>query len=220
MTDLVPEIPASCTHRPTVGGLVAPYVNVRLADGGVDFRSPHTSKYQRCWQRLLCQTCGRPLPTWGVVFGGPNQLRALRFDEPPLCPPCAVYASQACPMVAGRQTRYADREPISQGRRGKTCPHKDCDCDGFVDTDPSRAGASGDPAHPWYACWVIPGDWALTVNDVETPCTEPQCLVRVHRRRLINGCQLVSAPRKIMLVSAPGHGRVWERATYAEACAT
>src|SRR5882757_3826427 len=31
------EIPASCSGRPTVGGVVAPFVNIRLADGGVDF---------------------------------------------------------------------------------------------------------------------------------------------------------------------------------------
>lgn len=49
-------IPASCAHRPTVGGLVAPFVNIRLADGGVDYRTPHQATYARCWTENLCQT--------------------------------------------------------------------------------------------------------------------------------------------------------------------
>ena len=110
MATIVPAIPGSCAHRPTVGGVVAPFVNIRLADGGVDFRSPDTKRYTMCWTNNLCQTCGDPLGLTAVLFGGPRQLASLRFDEPPLCPPCAVYASQACPMVAGRQARYADRQ--------------------------------------------------------------------------------------------------------------
>lgn len=219
MTDLRPPIPASCAHRPTVGGLVAPYVNARMADGGVDFRTPHTAKAERCWRENLCQTCGRPLPPFAVVFGGPAQLRALRFDEPPLCPPCAVYASQACPMVAGRQTHYATGPRVSEGKRGHVC-FAGCGCAGWVDTDPNAYDASGEPAHAWFACWVPIQGWTLTASYVDTPCTERDCVLPVHRRLLINACQLAEAPRKIMMVSAPGRGRVWERVAYAEACAT
>lgn len=220
MTDLRPDIPASCAHRPTVGGLVAPYVNARMADGGVDFRTPHTAKVQRCWEGNLCQTCGRRLPMFVVVFGGPNQLRSLRFDEPPVCPPCAMYVSQACPMVAGRQPRYASGPRVSEGKRGHVCATAGCGCGGWQDTDPTVPDHGGDPAHAWYACWVPIQGWSLLASEVETPCTMGGCAMPVHRRLLIGACQLNEAPRKIMLVSDPGRGRVWERVSYAEAIAT
>lgn len=97
-TSVKPGIPASCAERPTIGGLVIPVVNARLADGGVDFRSPHNATFERCWKQGLCQVCGGKVARPAVLFGGPNQLRSGRFDEPPLCAPCAVYASRACPM--------------------------------------------------------------------------------------------------------------------------
>lgn len=208
MADNVPPIPASCAHRPTVGGLVAPVINVRLADGGVDFRTPHQGTYERCWRQGLCQTCGNPLGDLAVFFGGPRQLAKLHFDEPPLCPACAVYASQACPMVAGRMTHYADRQRLTEGRRGHVCPDEHCDCGGFVEADPNAYDASGEPAHDWYAVYVRAGGWQLTGNEVEVPCSDRGCL---HKRLLINGGQVTAEPRKVVLVSTPAEGRVWRR---------
>lgn len=175
MPDL-PAIPASSANRPTVGGLVAPFINITLADGGVDFRSPHQGRYERCWKECLCQTCGNPLGELAVFFGGPRQVRNRRFDEPPLCPPCAVYASRACPMVAGRQAHYADRERLSEGKRGHVCPDAGCACGGFIDSDPNAYDASGEPAHDWYAVYVRVGGWAITVHDVQVPCSDRGCL--------------------------------------------
>jgi len=119
--DLRPPIPATLEHRPTVGGLVAPWVNVALADGGVDFRTTHHSKWQRCWVEGLCQTCGEPLTRRPVVLlGGPNQIQpGGYFAERPLHPECAAYATRACPMVAGRRTHYAEHEPLAAGARGQ-----------------------------------------------------------------------------------------------------
>lgn len=205
-----PPIPATCVNRPTVGGLVAPFVNLRLADGGVDFRSPHQATYERCWRERLCQTCGNPLGHLAVLFGGPNQLRSRRFDEPPLCPPCAVYASEACPMVAGRQSHYANRQRLAEGKRGHVCPDGSCDCGGFRDSDPNAGDASGDPAHPWYALYARTGGWHLTAHEVSVPCSDRGCL---HQRTLINGCLLAEKPRKVVLVSTPDDGRVWQRLT-------
>jgi hypothetical protein len=213
MSAAVPAIPASCAHRPTVGGLVAPYVNLVLADGGVDFRSPHQATYERCWRENLCQTCGNPVGALAVFFGGPRQLAGRRFDEPPLCPPCAVYASKACAMIAGRMPYYADRERISEGRRGHVCPDAECRCGGFQASDPDAYDASGEPAHDWYAVYVRAGGWELTGNEVKMPCTDRGCL---HKRLLINGCQLTAEPRKVVLVSTQADGRVWRRATLAE----
>ncbi len=215
MSDL-PNIPGTCANRPTVGGLVAPFVNIRLADGGVDFRTPHQATYERCWQENLCQTCGGRLASLVVFFGGPRQVRERRFDEPPLCLPCAVYASQACPMVAGRMPRYADRERLSEGKRGHVCPDAECQCGGFTASDPNAYDASGEPAHDWFAVYVRAGDWQLTGNVVEVPCSDRGCL---HERTLINGCHLTADPRKVLLASTQADGRVWRRLTADELAA-
>lgn len=212
MATIVPAIPGSCAHRPTVGGVVAPFVNIRLADGGVDFRSPDTKRYTMCWTNNLCQTCGDPLGLTAVLFGGPRQLASLRFDEPPLCPPCAVYASQACPMVAGRQARYADRERLAETKRGHVCPTADCACGGFVASDPDAYDASGEPAHDWYAVYVRTCAWQLTGHHVESRCTDGGCH-RLHKRLLVNGCQLHTPPRKVILISTRAEGRVWRPLT-------
>lgn len=216
-TDIRPPIPASCAHRPVVGGLVAPFVNLRLADGGVDFRTPHNAKYEECWRHGLCQTCGEPLTHPAVLFGGPNQLRGLHFDEPPLCAPCAVYASRACPMVAGRLERYADRQRVSEGARGHVCPDHDCDCGGFRPTDPSVPDHGGDPAHPWYACYARPGGWQLTAKKIITRCSDKGC---EHERVILSGALLVpSSLLKVVLVSEPGTGRTWRTLTPGEVAA-
>ncbi len=205
-------IPASCAHRPTVGGLVAPFVNIRLRDGAVDFRTPHTATYERCWREGLCQTCGNPLSRPAVLFGGPNQLRDRHFDEPPLCSPCAHYASQACPMVAGRMPFYANRARVSEGPRGHVCPDASCGCGGLVDSDPSRGDSSGDPAHAWYAVYALPDAWTLTGHWVKQHCADGGCS-KLHDRLLINGAILATQPLKVVLVSKPGDGRVWQRLT-------
>lgn len=205
-----PPIPASCASRPVVGGLAAPYINVRLADGGVDFRTPHTAAFERCWTEQLCQACGNPLTHPAVLFGGPNQLRRRHFDEPPLCAPCAVYASQACPMVAGRMPFYAARERVSEGARGHVCPDEGCSCGGFLPSDPDTYDASGEPAHPWFALYIRTGAWQLTGHQVETPCSDRGCN-KPHPRMLVNGTLLTADPLKVVLVSTPAGGRVWRR---------
>jgi hypothetical protein len=214
MADLAPPIPASCVDRPTVGGLVAPFVNIRLADGAVDFRSPHQATYERCWQEDLCQTCGQDSGPVVVLFGGPNQLRTRRFDEPPLCIPCALYASKACPMVSGRMPRYADRERLSEGRRGHVCPDSSCGCGGMVAADPNAQDAAGAPAHDWFALYVRRGAWRLTGNTVTVACSDKGCL---HDRLLINGCELTRDPLKVVLVSTQADGRIWQRIGLREA---
>jgi hypothetical protein len=202
-----PPIPVTCAHRPVVGGLVAPFINVMLADGGCDFRTPHHATYERCWREGLCQTCGLRLTRPAVLFGGPNQLRDLHFDEPPLCAPCAIYASRACPMVSGRMERYATRQRVSEGRRGHVCADAGCGCGGFRETDPSVPGVGGDPAHPWYAVYARPGGWLLTGKTITTRCSDKGC---EHERFILSGAYLdLSSLLKVVLVSEPGTGRTW-----------
>lgn len=199
-----PPIPAMCEHRPTTGGLVIPWGNVQLAGGGCDFRSQHESRIQRCWLENRCQICGNTMPDRPIVlFGGPNQVRSLQFDEPPMHPACAVYASQACPMVAGRQSHYADRDVVADGHRGKTCSTPGCDCDGWVPTPGLTPAPGGDPAHPWFAVYVA--GWISL-------CVSPDRTDRIHSCMVEPG--QVSAIRH---VSTPGVGRVWKRTTLEQA---
>lgn len=191
-----PAIPASCAYRPTIGGVVIPWVNVQLADGGVDFRSQHESRSQRCWLNGLCQVCGRFITKPFVLLGGPEHVRSLLFDEPPLHPECAVYVTKACPMVAGRMERFADRDAISNGRRGQTCPDPDCDCGGWVQTASAGQPIPGRPAHDWYAVYVSGYSCAVSTEHPD----------RVHSG-LVDRSQVLA----IRHISTPGLGRTWIR---------
>lgn len=200
-----PPIPASCAGRPTLGGLVVPFVNVRLADGGADFRSADNARYELCWRRTLCQTCGTRIAGTAVFLGGPNQVASRHFDEPHVCPPCAVYASQACPMVSGRLLEYTDRLRLSDGRRGQACVDPTCDCGGWVETVAGRDQAG--PAHPWYAVYVRAGGWVVTATQ---QVTEPAPGLTV-KHLVLTGGMLTAEPGRVVHVSTPGTGRVWQR---------
>ncbi|MCV7174756.1 hypothetical protein [Mycolicibacterium sphagni] len=196
-TDLRPPIPAICAHRPTVGGFVAPWVNVELADGGVDFRSQHTAKTQACWANRLCQLCGTGI--FGapiVLLGGPHRVSVLQFDEPPLHPQCAAYVVKACPMVAGRQERYAAGDTVSHGKRGETCAKPGCDCGGWVETPGmGPLPEPGRPAHDWYAVYVSDYSCAVSPDNpgvIHSGVVEPSQVLAVRH------------------ASAPGVGRVWK----------
>jgi hypothetical protein len=203
-----PPIPASCADRPAPGGLVAPYANVMLADGSCDYRARHTLHVIESWKQSLCQVCAQPLGhVSAVLFGGPENLATWWFDEAPLCVPCALYASRACPMVAGRMTAFPDRPLVSQGSRGQRCATPGCDCAGWSkhdEDDGQNNGRRGEPAHRYYAVFAAPGAWQLTAGDV------PLGPNRV-RVRLVNGGQLLARPSKVVQVGEPGGGRVWRR---------
>lgn len=203
--DVRPPIPASCAGRPAPGGLVAPYANVMLADGGCDYRARHNAHVIECWEQHLCQVCAQPLgDVSAVLFGGGENLATWWFDEAPLCPPCAMYASRACPMVAGRMTAFPDRPLVSQGRRGERCATPGCGCGGMVKHEVEEPSRGGTPAHPYYAVFVGPGMWGLTAGVMRLG---PQRVPVV----LTNGAQLARRPTKVVLVGTPGGGRVWRR---------
>jgi hypothetical protein len=205
-----PAIPARLASRPTSGGLVHPWVNVELADGGIDYRSPHYARVARAWRARLCQVDGQPHDTWLVFLAGPNQLRELVFDEPPVHPECAAYAQQACPMVAGRMSHYADRARVAEGARGATCPDPSCGCEGWV-PHPGGTDSGGDPAHAWYAVWARGYTLALTPEgDVHGGAVHPRDVVRV---RLVStpgepttGPRTLSSDEVAALITAPTLG--------------
>lgn len=189
----VPRIPATCEHRPTIGGLVRPWINVELADGGLDFRSQHRRRAEHAIVGQLCQVCGTPLRHPIVLLGGPDQLRHLMFGEPPLHPECAVYTSHACPMVAGRMAHVRAGPPLADGPRGATCPVDGCGCGGWVDS-PNKPGGDAHPRgrHPWYAVYAAAYSNIRDQNGTLLAITEPGAVLRVR------------------LVSRPGEGRCWE----------
>lgn len=197
----IPAIPARLTHRPSVGGVVHPWVNVRLADGGVDFRVAHRKKWLSAWRDRLCQVCGQALTPPVVLLCGPNQLARLLFDEPAVHPECGLYASRACPMVAGRRTAYAASVPVAQGRRGRACPEPGCDCAGWVPDD-DKPHSYGAPAHDWYAVWARGYILAFDPSgDLDGGAVHPDDVLRVR------------------IVSRGGEGRVYRSLTGVEVAA-
>jgi hypothetical protein len=163
--------------RPTVGGLVRPWVNVVLADGGTDFRQTHGSNWRNAWLNRLCQVDGQKLTTPMVFLGGPNQVaEGGFFDEPPLHPECAAYASKACPMISGRMSHYRGTPSATEGRRGQVCPDPGCDCRGYLASEQvldgkggltvrpadERPAPVGEPAHAWFAVYARSYRLAMT----------------------------------------------------------
>ena len=209
-----PPIPASMAHRPVRGGIALPWVNAELADGGVDFRSPHTAKYEQAWRQCRCQSCGNPAGPRVVLVCGPRQVLELRFDEPPTCPPCAVYARAACPFVSGRATTYSGRRHLTEGHRGEKCADPGCECGGWLVTDPVHSERQSGPNLPWYACWIRPGDYALTAHTIVTRCSDLGC---EHERTLVNGAMLTRLPMKVQLLSVPGEAVERRTLSFAEA---
>lgn len=75
-------------------------------------------------------------------------------------------------------------------------------------TDPKLSTPGGDPAHPWFAVYIEPMGYAVTVYDTVVRCSDRGC---EHPRRIVNGGRLLALPLKVVLVSAPDEGRVWRR---------
>jgi hypothetical protein len=190
MTAPIPPIPATCANRPTIGGLVRPWINIELADGGLDFRGQHRARAEMAITRQLCQVCGTRLRRPIVLLGPEEQLNLLMFAEPPLHPECAVYTSHACPMVAGRMTHHPGRPSLSEGPRGARCPKQGCDCGGWVDHNPTKR-TDDRPAQPWYAVYVAAYSHARDQHGTLQVLTTPAAVLRVR------------------LVSRPGEGRIW-----------
>lgn len=197
--EIRPPIPVRYPQASIRGGLAMPYVNVRLADGGVDLRSQHTARAETCWRDGRCQLCGQSIEfTEGAALvGGPSQIRDLVFHEPPLHRECMVYASKACPIVAGRWSHYASGPSLAERSRGKVCYEPNCDCGGWVpspgDPGPRHDGA---PNHRWWV--VFASRWALAAYP---------------DGRLHGGAVDIREVTSARLISDPDRGRVWERVT-------
>lgn len=190
-----PPIPTTCAHRPTIGGRVAPWVNVQLADGGVDFRNQHRARVEYALSRKVCQVCGTGLRYPMVLLGDSDSLVQLLFAEPPLHAECAVYTTRACPMVAGEKAQYATGPSLSQGPRGKECFDPGCSCGGWVSANPPGGEKATEP-HPWFAVWAT------------------RYVVAFHPDGSVLGALVHPDDVLVVrLVSRPGEGRCWEKIT-------
>src|SRR5258707_313202 len=214
-TETRPPIPASLADRPVRGGLAQPWVNVQLADGGTDFRSTHRTRAEQAWKECLCQSCGNPAAPYAVMVCGPRQILSGRFDEPPVCPPCALYASGACRVAGGLVVAYQARPSVVSGHRGERCGDPGCGCAGWTDIDPEHsADMGGQPVLPWYAAWHRPARWDLTGHWAKVRCSDKGC---EHDRLMITGAQIGEPPLKVLLISEPGVGRIWAPLTAEQA---
>jgi hypothetical protein len=134
-----PPVPAHLAGRPTVGGLVVPVITPRTIDGRYLFGKLGDLTQQRCLRQYRCGVCATLLSDKAVVFARATDLLWQCTSEPAVCPPCAAYSAEACPMLAGRMARYrASQHPALAG-----IPIP-------ADED-LRLGA---PAERWYAVWI------------------------------------------------------------------
>jgi hypothetical protein len=146
----LPPIPAALAGRPTVGGLVVPWISIESGDGRHVLGAVHTSRMRRCVGHRLCQVCAEPLTQPAVAFVRQRDLDHGWSAEPALHPVCARYSAAACPMLAGHMDRYRS---TPRDLTHLTCNVEGCDCAGWVDS-PDQPHRAGQPAEAYYALWL------------------------------------------------------------------
>lgn len=159
------DVPARLADRPTVGGLVIPWITVTLADGSPDWRACIRHRVNQCISDRRCQLDGQRIPGIAVFFAADDQMPAapgqpIVTDVPPVHPECWSYAAQACPMLAGRASTYAERPRRAATSRQNVCTEPGCDCGGWISVDPRGEAMAGREVGTWYAVWAT--DWAMT----------------------------------------------------------
>ena len=136
-------IPVRLARRPTVGGLVVPFITPRTDDGRYLFGGVDPLRQRRCLTGRLCSVCGRPLSEQPgdrlILLMRLSDLPQRTTSEPALDPVCAAYTQAACPMVAGQLTHYR-ATPMRLGPG--MAPAAD------------QAARLGAPAESWFAVWL------------------------------------------------------------------
>jgi hypothetical protein len=136
---VAPPIPLALAHLPVVAGLAVPWITPRTPDGRYLFGVIETGRQAQCLHQRRCQVCGRKLSRLSVLLVRGSDLPRRRISEPALHPWCARYTIAACPMVAGRLSRYRATER---------------DYRGIANAAPDTPLRLGAPAEPWYAVWL------------------------------------------------------------------
>lgn len=145
-------IPARLANRPTLGGLVVPFISIDFGDGTYALGETHNRKALECIVGYRCQACGQQLLTRPiVVLATAEQLKRKWTEEPALHPECARYSQEACPMVAGRMPTYRKAPARAPG---KPCDKPGCNCGGWVSTKRRERNGEAREARPWFAVWL------------------------------------------------------------------
>jgi hypothetical protein len=145
-----PQIPLHLAQFPTIGGLVIPFTTLQHRNGKAALGLVDGSRLELCLRERRCGVCGQAIADRMVFLMRQSDLQRKCSVEPPLCPPCAAYTQQACPMVGGYMAHYRDSVAPFVARR---CDDELCQCQAWVaPTMPSaRQGAA---AETWYALWT------------------------------------------------------------------
>lgn len=140
-----PTIPEWLAHRPSVGGLVVPWITPRASDGRYLFGVVEKTLVEKALRQRRCGVCGRHLDDRMVLMMRLSDLAHKRTAEPALDPVCAHYTTSVCPMINGSLATYRstpirlDRDELAEAASQEA-----------VDT----AARQGAPAEPWFAVWL------------------------------------------------------------------
>jgi hypothetical protein len=81
-TPSIPNIPLQLAGRPTIGGLVVPWITARTPDGRYRFGAIDLDRHNRALTDRICQTCGARLGARIVFAMRDSDLRLLTSPEP------------------------------------------------------------------------------------------------------------------------------------------
>lgn len=146
-----PPIPVHLAQFPTVGGLVVPYITLQHRNGTAALGLVDNSRLERCLREQRCGVCGEIIEGRMVFFMREADLARKCSNEPALCPPCAAYTQQACPMVSGYMAHYRNSvAPFAT----RYCDDDRCLCWAWIPPTASSARL-GAEAEQWYALWTL-----------------------------------------------------------------
>lgn len=166
----VPPVPVWLAHRPTIGGLVVPWITPRAGDGRYLFGVLDPVRQHAALTRRLCQVCGRPLGRRLVLLMRASDLPRRCTAEPGCDPQCCAYVQAACPMVAGRMSHYRSSPP----RLGPD-----------MVPAPDTAARLGKPAPAWFAVWL--SEYRVVVDPLDGGLVASYAHIQPLRIRPVGG---------------------------------
>jgi hypothetical protein len=152
-------IPTTLAHRPTVGGLVVPWISIHHGDGRYVLGAVHHTRVEQCFIHRLCQIDGQPLGDTSVFLMRQRDLDRRMSSEPAMHPECAAYSIRACPMLTGAMSHYRSTPHAVDG---KPCPDPGCECAGWVPS-PDAGRRAGQPAEAYFSVWAR--DWLPAADE-------------------------------------------------------
>ncbi|MFE6304969.1 hypothetical protein [Nocardiopsis sp. NPDC057823] len=159
-----PAVPTRLAHRPTVGGLVVPWVSLE-SDRGHHLGQVSEGRRVAALRGRLCQICGEALYLDRYVLLGRASDEARGYVvEPGMHPECAAYSVKACPMLTGAMDHYR-KHPVDMS--GRSCPDPDCGCSFLPSPDSTvRAGRPADTFFKVLAATTTDYRLALTQDGI------------------------------------------------------